>query len=76
MQMAVLDLVEHALHSLIVVNQRIANTVGKPRVMDELAQALARETEVVCLSGTTVLSFFFRPRPSWQCGVRPLPNAH
>lgn len=74
MQMPVLDLVEHALHRLVIVNQRIANARGKACVMDELAQALARETEVIYLVG--ILSLSFRPGPFWQCGVRPLPNAH
>ena len=71
-----LDLLEHALHGLVVMYQGIANTGRKACVMDELAQALARESEVIRLIGTTVPSLAFRPGPFWQCGVRPLPNAH
>ena len=74
MQMPVLDLVEHALHRVVIVNQRIANARGKACVMDEFTQAFARETEVIYLVG--ILSSSFRPGPFWQYGVRPLPNAH
>ena len=75
-QMPVLDLVEHCLHCLVVVNQRFTDAVGKPRIVNKLAQTLAREPEVVAARRRLGVSLSFRPGPFWQRGERPLPNAH
>ena len=74
--MPMLDFVEHRLHRVVVVNQRVTDAVGKPRIVNELAQALACEPEVVAARRRLGVSLFFRPGPFWQRGERPLPNAH
>ena len=76
MQMPVLKLVEHRLNGIVIVRQRFTNTIRKARVIDKLAQAFSRETQVPCTLVDIGLSWFFRPAPFWQCGERPLPNAH
>ena len=71
-----INLVEHRLHSIVIMRERFPHALGKTRIIDEIAQAFARETKVPCTFVTDVLSRFFRPAPFWQCGERPLPNAH
>lgn len=74
--MPVLDFVEHRLYRIVVVNQRFADAIGKARVMNELAQALTGESQVVTARNRPGVRLFFRPWPFWQCGERLLPNAH
>ena len=74
-QVAVLDLVEHRLHRIVVVNQGLTYTGGKTRVVHKLTQAFARETQVIAAL-RLIVSASFLPGPSWQCGERPLPDAH
>ena len=45
--MPVLELVEHALNRVVIVCKRFAHAVGKAHVVDQLAQAFAREFEMV-----------------------------
>ena len=74
--MAVLDLVEHALHRIIVVHQGFADAGRQPCIVNEFTQALASESKVVGAGAAAFLSLLFRPGPFWQRGVRPLPDAH
>ena len=74
--MTVFDLVEHRLYGVVVMCQGFTNAVGQTRIMDEFAQTLARKTKMVGAGAAALLSLSFRPGPFWQCGERPLPNAH
>ncbi len=76
MQMSMVQFVEHGLNRLVVVRQRFSNAVRETDVIDQVAQALARKTQVPRTFVVDCFSRFFRPAPIWQCGERPLPNAH
>ncbi len=76
MQVTVLEFVEHRLHGLVIVSQRLAHAVRQPLVVDQFPQALPREAQVIVTTVPGIVSRRFRPGPFWQCGERPLPNAH
>ena len=78
-QVPVLQLVEHCLDGFVVVRQRLANALRKARIVDQLAQAFAREFEVprsVAGPGVSRRPLLFLPAPSWQRGERPLQYFH
>ena len=43
MQVAVLEFIEHRFDGVVVMSKRLADTSGQARVLDQLAQACARE---------------------------------
>ena len=78
MKVTVLEFVEHRSDRLVVLRKRFADTRRQARVVDQVAQALARESQVIRAGVVPRLSYrrFFLPGPSWQRGERPLENIH
>ena len=47
MQVPVLEFVEHRFDGVVVMGKRLADTSGQARVLDQLAQARARERQMI-----------------------------
>ncbi len=74
--MAVLELLQHGLHGVVVLRQRLPYAWGKAIVVDQFAQTLAGKVEVVFTTLLVSRRPLFLPGPAWQCVQRPLQYVH
>ena len=79
MDMAVFELVEHALDGVVVVREGLAHTRGQACIMDKVPETFAGQCEVIAVPILTVAVSrrrFLFPAPFWQRGERPLQYVH
>ena len=79
MNVAVLELVEHALYGPVIVCERFAYACRQAGIVDEFTQTLASQCQVIVFLAAAIgisRRLFSGPAPFWQRGERPLQYVH